>query len=133
MLYEVITKARELRSGNDSSARDGIQIILKAGEYQLQAPILLEPKDSNTTIRAAKDAKVTISGGQHVTGWQQVGKYIYKAHLDRDDVYITNIVKCRPPGNRDPEPDEVATCRITSYNVCYTKLLRAGGNWYCFK
>ena len=30
--------------------------------------------------------------------------------LRRDDVYIANIVKCRPPGNRDPEPDEVATC-----------------------
>jgi uracil-DNA glycosylase family 4 len=28
----------------------------------------------------------------------------------RQDVYITNIVKCRPPGNRDPEPDEVAAC-----------------------
>ncbi len=29
----------------------------------------------------------------------------------RDDVYITNIVKCRPPGNRDPRPEEVASCR----------------------
>lgn len=29
----------------------------------------------------------------------------------RDEVYIANIVKCRPPGNRDPEPDEVAACR----------------------
>jgi len=28
----------------------------------------------------------------------------------RDDVYICNIVKCRPPRNRDPEPDEVAAC-----------------------
>lgn len=28
----------------------------------------------------------------------------------RDDVFITNIVKCRPPANRDPEPDEVAAC-----------------------
>jgi DNA polymerase len=28
----------------------------------------------------------------------------------RDDVFITNVVKCRPPGNRDPEPVEVATC-----------------------
>jgi DNA polymerase len=28
----------------------------------------------------------------------------------REDVFITNIVKCRPPGNRDPEPDEVAAC-----------------------
>jgi DNA polymerase len=25
-------------------------------------------------------------------------------------VYIANVVKCRPPGNRDPEPDEIATC-----------------------
>lgn len=30
--------------------------------------------------------------------------------LKRDDVYICNIVKCRPPGNRNPEPDEVETC-----------------------
>lgn len=28
----------------------------------------------------------------------------------REDVFITNIVKCRPPGNRDPEPDEIETC-----------------------
>jgi DNA polymerase len=28
----------------------------------------------------------------------------------RDDVFITNVVKCRPPGNRDPEPLEVTTC-----------------------
>ena len=30
--------------------------------------------------------------------------------LTRDDVYITNVVKCRPPENRDPTPTEVATC-----------------------
>jgi DNA polymerase len=28
----------------------------------------------------------------------------------RNEVFITNIVKCRPPGNRDPEPDEIASC-----------------------
>ena len=28
----------------------------------------------------------------------------------REDVFITNIVKCRPPENRDPEPDEIAAC-----------------------
>jgi uracil-DNA glycosylase family 4 len=28
----------------------------------------------------------------------------------REDVFITNVVKCRPPGNRDPEPDEMAAC-----------------------
>ena len=30
--------------------------------------------------------------------------------LDRQSVYIANIVKCRPPGNRDPRPEEVAAC-----------------------
>ncbi len=28
----------------------------------------------------------------------------------REEVFITNVVKCRPPDNRDPEPDEIATC-----------------------
>ena len=31
-------------------------------------------------------------------------------HLSRDDVYICNIVKCRPPNNRNPEPPEISTC-----------------------
>ena len=30
--------------------------------------------------------------------------------LDREQVYIANVLKCRPPGNRDPQPEEVATC-----------------------
>ena len=29
---------------------------------------------------------------------------------EREDVFITNVVKCRPPGNRDPEPEEAAAC-----------------------
>ncbi len=35
---------------------------------------------------------------------------IESAGLERDDVFITNIVKHRPPGNRDPLPDEIAAC-----------------------
>jgi len=31
--------------------------------------------------------------------------------LKREQVYITNIVKCRPPGNRDPQPEEIEACR----------------------
>jgi DNA polymerase len=38
-------------------------------------------------------------------------RIIQAIELGREDVYIANIVKCRPPGNRDPEPDEVAACR----------------------
>jgi len=31
-------------------------------------------------------------------------------HLSREEIYIANIVKCRPPGNRDPEPEEREAC-----------------------
>jgi uracil-DNA glycosylase family 4 len=31
--------------------------------------------------------------------------------LSRADVFVTNVVRCRPPGNRDPLPDEIAACR----------------------
>jgi uracil-DNA glycosylase family 4 len=37
-------------------------------------------------------------------------KIIQAMGLERKDVYITNIVKCRPPGNRNPEPDEISEC-----------------------
>lgn len=30
----------------------------------------------------------------------------------KEDVYVTNVVKCCPPGNRDPKPEEVENCRI---------------------
>ena len=33
-----------------------------------------------------------------------------KAKIDRNKVYITNVIKCRPPGNRDPQADEVKAC-----------------------
>jgi uracil-DNA glycosylase len=33
-----------------------------------------------------------------------------KAHLQRKDVFICNVVKCRPPNNRDPEPEEILAC-----------------------
>ena len=36
---------------------------------------------------------------------------IQAIEMTRDEVYIANVVKCRPPGNRDPQPDEVAACR----------------------
>ncbi len=41
---------------------------------------------------------------------QLLTKIIEAIELGRDDVYIANVIKCRPPGNRNPEPDEVLTC-----------------------
>ena len=44
----------------------------------------------------------------------QAGKLLEKllagVGLRREDVYIANVLKCRPPGNRDPQPDEIESC-----------------------
>lgn len=42
--------------------------------------------------------------GKFLTNW------IEAAGLKRSDCYITNVIKCRPPDNRDPEPDEIEAC-----------------------
>ena len=41
---------------------------------------------------------------------QLLGKILAAIGFNRKEVYIANIVKCRPPGNRDPEPEEAAEC-----------------------
>ena len=41
---------------------------------------------------------------------QLLTKMLASVDLSRDEVYICNTVKCRPPSNRNPEPDEIAAC-----------------------
>lgn len=44
------------------------------------------------------------------TSGQFLTELIQTIGWERSDVFITNVVKCRPPGNRDPVPDEIAAC-----------------------
>jgi uracil-DNA glycosylase family 4 len=60
-----------------------------------ESPGMNEDRQGRPFVGRAGDLLVRLLGS---IGWQ------------RDDVFITNIVKCRPPENRDPEPDEVAAC-----------------------
>jgi DNA polymerase len=41
---------------------------------------------------------------------QLLNELLHEIDLDRKDVFIANVLKCRPPGNRDPQPDEIAEC-----------------------
>lgn len=43
---------------------------------------------------------------------QLLDKMLEAAEIPRKDIYITNIVKCRPPGNRTPEEEEMETCKV---------------------
>jgi DNA polymerase len=60
-----------------------------------EGPGFNEDKQGRPFIGRAGDLLVKLLGS---IGWR------------REDVFITNIVKCRPPDNRDPEPDEIAAC-----------------------
>lgn len=42
---------------------------------------------------------------------QLLDRLLGEIELERADVYIANVVKCRPPGNRDPRPDEIDACK----------------------
>ncbi len=42
---------------------------------------------------------------------QLLDKMLADIDLDRSTVAIVNVIKCRPPGNRDPQPDEIEACR----------------------
>jgi len=68
--------------------------------------------------------------------------------LSRQEVYIANCVKCRPPNNRDPEPDEIATCtpflfdqvimtlgRFAAHTLLNvtTAITRMRGKWHSFR
>ena len=64
----------------------------------------------------------------------QAGKLLTRIieaiQLTREEVYIANIVKCRPPGNRNPEPDEIAACEpflVKQLQVIQPKLICALG------
>ena len=41
---------------------------------------------------------------------QLLNRLLGSVGISRDEVYITNIIKCRPPANRDPLPQEVTSC-----------------------
>lgn len=57
---------------------------------------------------------------------------LQSAQMSRSDIYIANVIKCRPPNNRDPEPDEVETCKpflMQQIAMIRPKLVCTLGNW----
>ena len=63
---------------------------------------------------------------------QLLTKIIEAMGYTRKDVYIANVLKCRPPGNRNPEPDEVATCQpflLRQIDVVQPKVMVALGTF----
>jgi DNA polymerase len=66
----------------------------------------------------------------------QAGKLLDKLlagiGLTRENVYIANVIKCRPPGNRDPQPDEIEACEshlFKQIELIEPKLIATLGNF----
>lgn len=63
---------------------------------------------------------------------QLLTKIIEAIDLTRDQVYIANVIKCRPPGNRNPEPDEVEQCEpflFRQIDIIHPKVIVALGKF----
>ncbi|MCZ6799495.1 MAG: uracil-DNA glycosylase [Nitrospirae bacterium] len=59
-------------------------------------------------------------------------KLLESVGLSREDIYIANVVKCRPPNNRDPQPDEIDTCKpflLQQIQIIKPKLVCSLGNF----
>jgi DNA polymerase len=78
------------------------QVVFGAGNPQAQLMFVGEAPGSEEDLQ-----------GEPFVGraGQLLTKIIQSIGLERSDVYIANVIKCRPPNNRNPEPDEVATCQ----------------------
>jgi DNA polymerase len=63
---------------------------------------------------------------------QLLTKIIESINLSREEVYIANVIKCRPPQNRNPEPDEIKSCNpflMKQIRVIHPKIICALGTF----
>jgi DNA polymerase len=79
------------------------RLKLVYGEGHQSARIML--------IGEAPGAEENISGRPFIgEAGKLLTKMLQAININREQVYITNVVKCRPPGNRNPNPDEISQC-----------------------
>ncbi len=107
-----------------------IRTCKKCKLYQSRTNTVPGEGDLNTKIMFIGEAP---GAREDATGRPFVGaagklltQLIETMGIKRDDVYITNIVKCRPPGNRDPQPDEIYSCLPylkRQINIIYPKII----------
>ncbi len=63
---------------------------------------------------------------------QLLNRMLEEIGIARADTYIANVVKCRPPGNRDPETDEIESCTpwlIEQISLIQPRIIVTLGNW----
>lgn len=78
------------------------QVVVGSGTMSAKVMFIGEAPGRNED----EGGKPFIGAAGHV-----LDEFLERAHLKREDIYITNIVKCRPPHNRNPLDDEIGACQ----------------------
>ena len=108
-------EVNQLYSDLDLSAlNDNAQGCVKCGLHESRNTVVFGVGNPNTDLMFVGEAPGADEDKQGEPFVGRAGKLltdIIKAmKYTRDDVYIANVLKCRPPGNRNPAPDEVEAC-----------------------
>jgi DNA polymerase len=103
-------KRRALEEVKEAELGDCTRCNLSRGRHQL----VLGEGNPSATLMLIGEAPGRDEDflGRPFVGWagQLLSRILQEAGLRRDEVYITNVLKCRPPANRTPEPEEIITC-----------------------
>lgn len=122
--HEQVTKAEDpkkktsglqnLRTSELQALRDEIGNCHRCKLYKTRTQIVFgvgNPRAELIFVGEAPGRDEDLQGEPFVgEAGQLLTKIIKSMGLKREDVYIANVVKCRPPENRNPEPDEIESC-----------------------
>jgi DNA polymerase len=97
-----VLKARALVCTQCRLAETRTQVVFGVGDPQARLMFVGEAPGQNEDLQG--EPFVGAAGKLLDTLLGEIG-------MQRPDVYIANVLKCRPPGNRDPRPDEIDSCK----------------------
>ncbi|MBN1289055.1 MAG: uracil-DNA glycosylase [Actinobacteria bacterium] len=94
--------------------RENLGVCTRCGLHQGRTNIVFGAGDENADLLFVGEGPGRVEDAKGVPFVGPAGKLLdellQSISLTRSRVYITNVVKCRPPGNRDPIPDEIEKC-----------------------
>ncbi|MBN2168801.1 MAG: uracil-DNA glycosylase [Actinobacteria bacterium] len=94
--------------------RQSLGVCTKCGLHQGRTNIVFGAGDENADLLFVGEGPGRVEDAKGLPFVGPAGKLLdellQSINLSRSQVYITNVVKCRPPGNRDPIPDEIEKC-----------------------
>jgi DNA polymerase len=110
-----VSDATERREALKRVYLDEAKDCVRCPLHQSRTNVVFGSGDANADLMFVGEAPGANEDRQGLPFVGQAGKLLEKLlgeiGLERGDVFIANVLKCRPPGNRDPQPSEIEACR----------------------